>query len=218
MHSYSKRITAYVLLISQLLMSCSNWEIARKEQNVKSSTELKKSIITKQSKIPYASRSALVNQELVIFDKDSTILEQENSLAQAATSSQAPIKKKVFTSFTPTAERASLVGHKTSTKAAVAALESIVTESQQGYKVCMTKIESKWMASVKENLTGFSRSLELPVYVEEGYSVQEASKHNTWIVLPEQDKQTDKGYVWIGGTGVLGGGNSGSKGEKIEKT
>ncbi|MHB9147738.1 MAG: hypothetical protein ACYC2U_04890, partial [Candidatus Amoebophilus sp.] len=88
-----------------------------------------------------------------------------------------------------------------------------------GHQVYPAFVEGKWMAVVKEHAPiGFSRTHYLELYLAPGFTVQELSKHSTkWqeshiaVVFAEHSKN-GKGYVYIGEKGLLGRGNSGSKG------
>lgn len=91
--------------------------------------------------------------------------------------------------------------------------------TEEGHQILFTHQKGIWSAIVKEGWPGgFSRQLNLPVYLEPGFTIEDITKHiPAWqknhiqIILPEQ-LVNGEGYVYIGRRGFLGGGNEASKG------
>jgi hypothetical protein len=95
--------------------------------------------------------------------------------------------------------------------------------AQGGHVITFYQETGKLQAEVQENLpVGFSRTHHLPVYIEPSMSLarvaslkEEEQKRFIQVNLP---KNGQEGYVYIGNTGLKGGGNIGSKNkEKINK-
>ncbi|MFN7095057.1 MAG: hypothetical protein ACK4M7_06810, partial [Burkholderiales bacterium] len=97
-------------------------------------------------------------------------------------------------------------------------MDSITVTARGGHTVTLTQREDGWIARVNEHLPiGFSRPIDLPVVAEKADFLNVAFLTNhepAWyqqhihVVFPEQDKQVETGYVYIGKMGLMGGGIS----------
>jgi hypothetical protein len=84
----------------------------------------------------------------------------------------------------------------------------------EGHQVYFKQQETGWQATVKENLPpGFQRELNLPVYTAPGMALEKVltatqplPSRQLHVILPERAPQ-GKGYVYLGPTGLAGGGN-----------
>ena len=90
-----------------------------------------------------------------------------------------------------------------------------------GHRVAfMQQEDGQWLARVNEHLPlGFSRKIDLLVYVQPGFSVEDLAKHDSaWhqchihVHFPEQ-MPDNQGYVLLGSLGLPGGMHNGSSGE-----
>jgi hypothetical protein len=96
-----------------------------------------------------------------------------------------------------------------------------------GHQIQLKKQNDTWIAIVQENAPrGFSRTLCLDLYLAPGFTINGLSKYSlAWqgahisVIFPEASRNK-RGYVYIGSTGLLGGGNGNSKpreGEQCKK-
>ncbi|ACP21127.1 hypothetical protein Aasi_1912 [Candidatus Amoebophilus asiaticus 5a2] len=83
---------------------------------------------------------------------------------------------------------------------------------QRGHVVTFYQEGSQLQAEVEEKNGCFSKIHTLPVYIEQGINLQEVnSKQHIHVILP---KGQETGYVYVGHTGLMGGGESKDEGEE----